>query len=83
MNLVLIISNYNNFTSDGAVPVEPVPFRSIVAHDLITALSNNTIIKETELDNFSKLFKFTMPNSVEKTYVITSSPIKIYERSRG
>ena len=77
----MIISNYNNFTSDGAVPVEPVPFRSIVAHDLITALSNNTIIKETELDNFSKLFKFTMPNSVEKTYVITSSPIKIYERS--
>jgi len=79
----MVVSNYDNFTSDGSIPFEPVPFRSVVAHDLIAALSNNTTIKETEIDNFSKLFKFTTPNSVEKTYVITSSPIKIYERSTG
>lgn len=77
----MIVSNYDNFTSDGTNPLSPVPFSPVVAHDLLSSLSNNVVLRETETDNFEKIFTFTVPGSVEKTYVVTSSPVKIYERS--
>ena len=79
----MVLSNYSNFTSDGSIPIDPVPFRSSSSHQLISGLTNNSLILERFTDYFSKLFVFTLPNSVSKTYVITSYPIKIYERSSG
>ena len=77
----MVISNYDNFTSDGVTPIDPIPFRPTIGHNLISALSNNAEIFETDTDYFSKLFTFTRPSSVQKLYVATSSPIKIYERA--
>jgi hypothetical protein len=76
----MVISNYDNFTSDGSTPIDPIPFRPTVGHNLISALSNNASIFESDTDNFSKLITFTRPNSVQKLYAFTSSPIRIYER---
>ena len=77
----MIVSNYDNFTLDGSNSISPSLFRPVVGHDLISALSNNAIIQETDVEYYEKLFRFTIPGSVEKLYVITSSPIRIYERS--
>ena len=77
----MVVSNYDNFTIDGVIPAIPVPFRPTVGHTLVSALSNNVNIFESEVDYFNRLFTFTRPNSVQKLYVATSSPVKIYERA--
>lgn len=79
----MVISNFDNFTSDGSNPLEPVPFSRLFSHDLTSSLSpSNTVYSNRNL-NFSKLVVYKAENNSKKLYAITSSPVQIFERSIG
>lgn len=79
----MVISNYDNFTSDGSEPLPPVPFSQFFSHDLLASLSPTTSLYYNENVNFEKLFVYKAENDSTKLYAITSSPVRIYERSIG
>ena len=77
----MVISNFDNFTTNGTEPIEPIPFRQISSHSLLSSLSPTSTIFSNNTENVEKLFIFNRNSTVEKLYAITSAPIKIFERS--
>lgn len=77
----MVISNFDNFTNDGTEPVDPVPFRQISSHNLLSSLSPTSTIFSNNSENIEKLFMFNRDSTVERLYAISSAPIKIFERS--
>lgn len=79
----MVISNFDNFTSDGSTPLEPVPFSRLFSHDLTSSLSPSNTVYSNRSVNFSKLVVYKADNDSKKLYAITSSPVQIFERSIG
>lgn len=77
----MVISNFDNFTTNGSEPIEPVPFRQVSSHNLLSSLSPTSTVLSNNSENLEKLFIFNRNSTVDRLYAITSAPIKIFERS--
>lgn len=85
-----ILSNYENFTSDGSVPQDYLPFSPIVEHEIENGLTDviNSLSFEDEvtIDNTTlasgtgaKLEKWTDVNNKEWLFCATSNPVIVYK----
>ncbi len=72
----MVISNYNNFTTDGTIPQLYVPFSTSVNHDLGTTLED-VITELTFMDGGGSVISYI--STENELYAATSKPAIVYK----
>jgi len=73
----MIISNYQNFTTDGEVAQTPVPFELVVNHDL--GLTLEDVVVQLQFPEPAVGSKITYFSDVGEIYAATSLPAVLYK----
>ena len=74
----LIISNFTNFTTDGEIPQEPIPFVTAVDHDLGIVFDSITQEYEFPAGKGRYLFRWDRLDGSQRMVAGTGEPSKIY-----
>lgn len=78
----MIISNFDNFTSNGQDFLDPVPFKSNVDHEIGDVISSSSLVKEFTSEVGSSVAEFRASGSeVKSIYFAASNPASLYKQN--
>ena len=80
----MIVSNFDNFTSDGQEILDPIPFKSNINHEIGDIINPSSLVKEFVSEKGSSVAEFRATGSlVDEVYFSASVPPSIYKHNEN